>query len=146
MFVIMICTKWDEIKSDGVYDINPKKTKWIPDEKERLDLTPEEKALSKHYKTLTLEDKRIIKTQLMIEQDGRCLLCGRSEKDLARQLVIDHCHKTDQVRGLLCYGCNSLLGLAQDSKNILENAIDYLDKAEGRPWPPAKPDIIQAQQ
>lgn len=37
-------------------------------------------------------------------QDGRCLICGRPPQ--TRRLHVDHDHKTGQVRGLLCYGCN----------------------------------------
>jgi hypothetical protein len=39
---------------------------------------------------------------------------------------VDHCHVTGKVRGLLCYKCNTLLGHADDSPEILESAIRYL--------------------
>jgi len=39
---------------------------------------------------------------------------------------IDHCHKTGKMRGLLCSKCNKMIGLAQESIFILENAITYI--------------------
>ena len=38
------------------------------------------------------------------EQDGKCLTC-----QLERKLVIDHCHRTKRVRGMLCSQCNTAL-------------------------------------
>lgn len=62
-----------------------------------------------------------------VSQDGRCASCG----DLldARGLVVDHCHATGMVRGLLCNGCNSLLGMAKDDPDRLRMAIDYLERS-----------------
>ena len=66
------------------------------------------------------------------QQQGRCAICrikgdvtemGFTEKTT---LVIDHSHKTGNVRGLLCYKCNSGLGMFKDSKKSLSKAIDYL--------------------
>src|SRR5690349_19862256 len=37
---------------------------------------------------------------------GRCAMCGAT----GRHLVRDHCHRTGQVRGLLCRSCNTLEG------------------------------------
>lgn len=44
--------------------------------------------------------------QLVIAQGGRCALCSKATADL----VIDHCHTTSSVRGLLCQPCNVGLG------------------------------------
>ena len=63
--------------------------------------------------------------QFLKEQDGVCAGCG--ESDIAnRRLSIDHCHKSNQVRGLLCIRCNRLLGLAKDDPKILKQLIEYL--------------------
>tara|TARA_R110000796_G_C14263593_1_gene400314 strand:+ start:108 stop:518 length:411 start_codon:yes stop_codon:yes gene_type:complete len=42
--------------------------------------------------------------------------------------VIDHCHETGQVRGVLCSGCNLGLGHFTDNITKLEDAIKYLKK------------------
>lgn len=44
-------------------------------------------------------------TEMLQKQDSRCAICKEQ-----KTLVIDHCHKTGKVRGLLCIGCNTGLG------------------------------------
>jgi hypothetical protein len=41
---------------------------------------------------------------------------------------VDHCHKTNKRRGLLCHKCNVGLGMVQDSVEHLEKLIAYLIK------------------
>lgn len=54
--------------------------------------------------------------RLLASQDGRCALCqsadcGRkSGKWSAGHFMVDHCHSTGRVRGLLCHTCNVALG------------------------------------
>ncbi len=60
---------------------------------------------------------------LLSSQNNRCAICKEVPK---KCLMVDHCHKTMQVRGLLCRHCNTLLGMAKDNKSTLENAINYL--------------------
>ena len=59
---------------------------------------------------------------LLIGQAGRCLICGRADRDL----VIDHDHATARVRGLLCAPCNSILGLANDRPSVLLAGARFL--------------------
>lgn len=44
-----------------------------------------------------------------------------------RSMAVDHDRNTGEVRGLLCQTCNRMLGLAQDSRQILINAAAYLE-------------------
>jgi len=60
------------------------------------------------------------------DQKGRCAICGRHQIELDRRLCIDHNHKTDEIRGLLCNDCNSILGYSKDSQLILLKSIEYL--------------------
>ena len=62
------------------------------------------------------------------EQNGLCKICNKPSKKV--RLGIDHCHKTNKIRGLLCNSCNSGLGLFQDDSKILALAIKYLDGAQ----------------
>ena len=58
---------------------------------------------------------------MRVMQGGTCAICGR-----AGRLVIDHNHSTGQVRGLLCFECNTMLGYARDDVTTLAAAIVYL--------------------
>lgn len=77
------------------------------------------------------------KKELLALQDNKCAICekeivygngptllGETNGNVA---VVDHCHKTGKVRGILCMVCNRALGLFQDSQTILENAKRYLN-------------------
>lgn len=70
---------------------------------------------------------------MVATQDNKCLICHTSGEEVRNnRLVVDHCHATGVVRGLLCPKCNLLLGHADDSIERLEQAILYLrDRGEG---------------
>lgn len=61
--------------------------------------------------------------KLKIIQKNKCAICNR-----VRKLVIDHNHDNNRVRGLLCTQCNTGLGLFDDNKILLNDAITYLNK------------------
>lgn len=63
---------------------------------------------------------------MMAEQQGRCKIC---DKDITTKgkAVIDHCHATKAVRGLLCRECNLVIGHAFDDPTILTRAASYLE-------------------
>lgn len=68
---------------------------------------------------------------ILEKQEGRCFICLCKPK--SKRLAVDHDHKTNKIRGLLCSRCNhKLLGSANDSIEMLQRAIDYLTN------PPAK--------
>jgi len=85
-----------------------------------------------HY-NITLEQY----DQIFEEQQGYCAICGKSEttkmNNVIKRLAVDHNHKTGQIRGLLCQRCNQIIGLAQESIQILDSAKNYLleDKNNG---------------
>lgn len=69
--------------------------------------------------------------QLMDEcmemQDGKCAICFVELKTLPRKQVhADHCHDSDQPRGVLCHHCNTGLGAFRDDPERLARAIEYL--------------------
>jgi hypothetical protein len=66
---------------------------------------------------------------MLVSQDNKCAICGTAFEDsFGKNVHVDHDHKTGKVRGLLCQGCNHLLGRAKDDPQILLNAVDYLYK------------------
>ena len=84
-----------------------------------------------HYDNLTFEQRKRVRTQLIIEQDRCCAICADPETD-KRQLSLDHCHTTGHIRGLLCGRCNTMLGFAKDNMYILQEAIKYLTKQRNK--------------
>ena len=74
---------------------------------------------------------------LLIKQEYKCVICKIHEDDLLKNnnkiyfpLCIDHSHKTNKVRGLLCHKCNRSIGLLNDDSSILYNAFKYLKEHE----------------
>ncbi len=68
--------------------------------------------------------------ELLDSQGGKCACC---DKDLAsletrvnKRYHVDHDHKTGQVRGILCAGCNTAIGLLGDDVSAVQRAVDYL--------------------
>lgn len=70
---------------------------------------------------------------LLANQNFACPICeveisetlGYKEK---RPVVVDHNHETGEVRGILCSGCNLVLGHARENTTILYKAIVYLSE------------------
>lgn len=60
------------------------------------------------------------------KQFGKCALCDRSSR-----LVIDHCHITGFIRGLICTMCNSGLNSNWDHPEFRKRALLYLDQHVG---------------
>jgi len=54
----------------------------------------------------------------------RCRICGDQE----RAVVLDHCHETNIVRGLICGLCNSALGLFRDDPDLMRRAAEYVER------------------
>lgn len=65
---------------------------------------------------------------LLVDQQYRCAICEREASELTYPLFVDHCHKTGDVRGLLCANCNRFLGHLKDDARLIANAITYLNK------------------
>lgn len=60
-------------------------------------------------------------------QDNLCAICEQSPAETGKtRLSVDHCHKTQKVRGLLCDKCNIGLGMFRDNPELLARAIRYL--------------------
>lgn len=76
---------------------------------------------------ITIEDYE----RMFEEQNGLCAICSTCDPGgNGEHFAVDHCHKTDRVRGLLCEPCNRrLLPLVDDDPTILRRAADYLERA-----------------
>ena len=82
---------------------------------------------AKHYPRLRLQRYKLSPEEhqkMLIEQNYCCKICSKKPQT-KRPLVVDHCHKTGIVRGLLCYNCNRIITLLDDP-NLLAKAESYL--------------------
>src|SRR5574343_407239 len=78
----------------------------------------------RYYRTWLMRQYGLTDTQykdLLKKQSERCAICHSDAR-----LVVDHCHKTGVVRGLLCRACNAGIGQLGDSVDTVRNALDYL--------------------
>lgn len=103
-------------------------------------LTPAEKYCKDECKDVASTDKYFRRTYnisykeylgLHEDQEGLCKICRKVGFLMNKErhkllLVVDHCHATGKVRGLLCHNCNRALGLFKDNQESLEAAISYL--------------------
>ena len=69
--------------------------------------------------------------ELLDSQGNCCAICKIDLQTYAKigyrnYFAVDHCHRTNQVRGLLCDKCNRGLGFFNDDINNLLAAIHYL--------------------
>jgi hypothetical protein len=66
---------------------------------------------------------------MFANQNGKCKICNSSNTGRGdKWLVVDHCHESGKIRGLLCNTCNRALGLFKDNIQTLEKALFYLNE------------------
>jgi hypothetical protein len=72
---------------------------------------------------------------MITAQSGLCAICHKPESATNKrtgeiaELSVDHCHKTGQIRGLLCQSCNLGIGNLNDDPNLCLSAASYLEKS-----------------
>lgn len=81
------------------------------------DITRNRRLKQKYNISLDLYNK------LYNEQKGCCKICN----NFYEVLNVDHCHNSSNFRGLLCFHCNSGLGMFKDNIDNLRAAIEYLE-------------------
>jgi hypothetical protein len=104
------------------------------DEEYKLKVRARQREWSKKYRG-RLRDASIMKKygltrkewDLLFEAQGRaCASCGSVTSRGKYGWHTDHDHKTGKVRGILCRGCNHMLGHAGDDPERLIKAAEYL--------------------
>lgn len=63
---------------------------------------------------------------LLLKQGGKCAICRTSDSGKYGTFGVDHDHKTNTVRGLLCTPCNAGLGNFKEKLDNFLAAVDYL--------------------
>lgn len=113
--------------------------------KQRINLRPAIKEYGKGFRIFLncghfkehknpLEEFSRIYLEKLDTQNGNCAICHKPEtsKDArykkTKRLALDHCHKTMNLRDLLCSRCNTTLGRMEESIPLLQNMIEYIKK------------------
>lgn len=66
-------------------------------------------------------------SDLMTAQGGECAICGHQDMSIRNFFpVVDHCHNSGKVRGLLCMNCNQGIGKFKDDPELLRRAAEYI--------------------
>lgn len=87
--------------------------------------TPQRKLATRKTKLKTKYNLSLSEyDNLLKRQNGRCAICSVSSNGSV--LVVDHCHKTRKVRGLLCAKCNTALGMFGDNLEGVLRVVCYL--------------------
>lgn len=107
-------------------EMSENKKKWWADHHEENLRKLKERNLQSRY-GLTLEQI----DEMVIDQNHKCAICEVPLAETRR--VIDHDHKTDKARGILCACCNAGLGMFRDDVAVMAKAIQYLKKHKGIP-------------
>lgn len=65
---------------------------------------------------------------MLEKQGGGCAICGNDVSNSeGHRLAVDHDHETGEVRGLLCFPCNTSIGHFRDNPEFLKRAAVYLN-------------------
>jgi len=59
-----------------------------------------------------------------------CPICKKASIVGIKKIVLDHNHSNGEVRGYLCESCNTGIGRFDDHPEILEHAIEWLEKED----------------
>jgi len=85
-------------------------------------------------KRLTASELSQVRADILKQQNNNCALCYQAIAE--GEAVLDHCHKTGQIRGVLHRGCNAFEGVIvnalprnlitpQRLLNIMSNLVHY---------------------
>lgn len=71
--------------------------------------------------------------RLLENQNGKCAIClVAAETQQHRKLLVDHCHSTGIIRGLLCYSYNLSIGHFKNNEELLIKAATYVKESHER--------------
>jgi len=94
---------------------------WTIKNRAKANLSTRNSILKSKYGITTEQYDAMLKNQ-----NYCCVICNKPASAFKQRLHVEHCHKTNKIRGLACVNCNRLLGACEDTIEVLENAINYL--------------------
>jgi hypothetical protein len=83
-------------------------------------------ALSKLYSRKQINE---IREKLIADHGDQCAICNKPRAAFKNKLSVDHNHKNNKIRGLLCFRCNKFI-LGRQTKETAQSILDYLEKYE----------------
>ena len=89
--------------------------------------------MAKLSKLYTVKQINTIRQQLIDKYGDVCFICKKHRSAFKKRLSVDHNHKTNRIRGLLCYRCNKFLVGRQtiESTTIVLEYLKKFDLPEG---------------
>lgn len=102
--------------------------KWRKNNPEEYSLCQRKQRLRKYWPNMSGEEAIKEYNKIFVSQRGKCAACGSHQNKLTRALAVDHDHKTNKIRGLLCMNCNRALGYSKDDIFVLKALVNYLRK------------------
>ncbi len=114
---------------------------WIAANKERQKLN-DKKYRSAHKKEHKENNRKLLLMSnygltvesyngMLAKQNFMCAICKRTDSGNKNHssLLVDHCHETGKIRGLLCNPCNQAIGLFKDNPQTMMVAIEYIQNS-----------------
>jgi len=118
---------------EHLYSSKYQKEKYVEDEEFRNKIHEYNKNYYKRNKDKLIEDSRtyVLKNKYNLTREeyeklceNGCHSCGKTDT----KFCVDHNHITGTIRGILCSGCNTALGLLRDDVNCILKLAYYLEE------------------
>jgi hypothetical protein len=125
--------KSENNRKNNLKKYNDIKRRYRKNNKEKIKIYMEKTRIQRRKKVIYQKYKLTWEKYLEIlnNQNNLCPICGKSLELTGRDTCVDHCHATNNIRGVLCNNCNAGLGKFKDNPHFLNNAITYLIKIKG---------------
>lgn len=86
------------------------------------------KLMAKLSKLFTVKEITAIRNDLIEKHGNNCAICKKPRAAFKKNFSVDHNHKSNKIRGLLCYRCNKFrVGrqTIETTKEVLEYLLKY---------------------
>jgi hypothetical protein len=104
-------------------DCKKNKQDWYLANKDKVKNNARKNRLNSRY-GLTIEQYNM----LLQQTNGICPICLTEFSGFNHRAVVDHCHTTGRVRGILCNGCNAAIGFLKDDTKVVQRALKWLEE------------------
>lgn len=79
------------------------------------------------HKLFTRKQIDQMRQELIDKHGDSCAICKKPGSAFKKRLSVDHNHKTNKIRGLLCFRCNKFL-LGRNDLLSVKKMLYYLEK------------------